>query len=264
MTDVTDVLRDRMQSPAGLQRMLTVSITVHVVAAAALVFAPNGLLRRHAETPPTVMTISLGGGGNGPENGGMTTMGGRPVQTAVPPEEVPKREAPRPPAAKAPEMTMPLPNAKPVKNTPAPRVQQAPEDARGRTPTRGAQTSAGSTVADTGVRGQGFGLSTGGGAGSGSSLDVADFCCPEYIATMVTRIRATWSQNQGASGATLVKFTIQRDGRLTDVVTERQSGTTTLDLAAMRAVLSTKTLPPLPDAFPNPTLTVHLNFEYNK
>ena len=38
--------------------------------------------------------------------------------------------------------------------------------------------------------------------------------------------------------------------------------TTPLDLAAMRAVLTTRTLPPLPDAFPNPTLTVKLQFEY--
>jgi TonB family protein len=59
-----------------------------------------------------------------------------------------------------------------------------------------------------------------------------------------------------------VKFTIQRDGSLTNVELERSSGTTPLDLAAMRAVLTTKTLPPLPEAFPNPTLPVHLNFEY--
>lgn len=262
MTDVTDILRDRMQTPAGLQRMLTVSVAAHLALAAALLFAPNGLLRRAADPPRTVMTISLGGGGSGPENGGLTTMGGRAVQTQVPPEDLAKREAIRPPAAKAPEMTMPLPNAKPVKASPAPAVKQAPDEARGRTPTRGAQTSPGSTVADTGVRGQGFGLSTGGGAGSGSSLDVADFCCPEYITTMTVRIRTAWNQNQGATGQTLVKFTILRDGSITRVETERPSGTSTLDLAALRAVLTTKTLPPLPDAFPNPTLTVHLNFQY--
>jgi len=262
MSDVTDVLRDRMQTPAGLQRMLTVSVAVHLALAAALLFSPNGLLKRRSAAPPIVMTISLGGGGVGPENGGMTTMGGRPVQTAVPPEELPKREPVRPPAAKAPDMTVPLPNSKPVKAAPAPRVKQAPDDARGRTPTRGAQTSAGSTVADTGVRGQGFGLSTGGGVGSGSSLDVADFCCPEYITTMIVRIRSAWNQNQGAAGQTLVKFTIQRDGSIQNVAVERASGTTPLDIAAMRAVLQTKSLPPLPDAFPNPTLTVHLNFQY--
>ena len=45
----------------------------------------------------------------------MTALGGRPVQTVTPPEEAPKREAARPPAAKTPEMTVPLPNAKPTK-----------------------------------------------------------------------------------------------------------------------------------------------------
>jgi len=262
MTDVSDVLRDRMQTPAGLQRMLTASVAVHLVLAAVLVFAPGGLLKRAADAPRTVMTISLGGGGEGPENGGMTTMGGRPVQTQAPPEELAKREPVRPPAAKTPEMTVPLPNTKPVKAAPAPQVRQAPDEARGRTPTRGAVTSPGSTVADTRVRGQGFGLSTGGGVGSGSSLDVADFCCPEYIATMLVRIRQAWNQSQGAAGQSMVKFTIQRDGTLSDTAIERPSGTTTLDIAALRAVLTTKALPPLPAAFPNPTLTVHLNFQY--
>ena len=262
MTDVSDVLRDRMHTPAGLQRMLTVSVAVHLALAAALLFAPGGLLKRAADPARTVMTISLGGGGDGPDVGGMTSMGGRPVQTQAPPEELAKREPIRPPAAKMPEMTVPLPDAKPVKAAPRPSVKQAPEEARGRTPTRGAQVSEGSTIADTGLRGQGFGLSTGGGAGSGSSLDVADFCCPEYISTMLVRIRQAWSQNQGTAGQTMVKFTIQRDGKLTDVEIERPSGTTTLDIAALRAVRTTTTLPPLPGAFTNPTLTVHLNFQY--
>jgi TonB family protein len=260
MTEVSDVLRDRMQTPTGLQRMLSVSVAVHLAFAVALVFARGGLLKRAADPPRTVMTISLGGS-VGPDVGGMTSMGGTPVQTQTPPEELVKREPIRLPAQKTPEMTIPLPNVKPAKSVPAPRVKQAPDEARGRTPTRGAQVSPGSTVADTGIRGQGFGLSTGGGAGSGSSLDVADFCCPEYIATMVVRIRQAWDKSQGA-GQTMVKFTIQRDGKLTNIELERPSGATTLDIAALRAVRTTTTLPPLPDAFPNPTLTVHLNFQY--
>jgi TonB family protein len=259
--DVSDVLRDRMQRPGGLQRMLTVSTSVHLVLAAALVFAPGGLLHR-TTTPPTVMTISLGGGGAGVENGGMTAIGGRPVQEVKPPDEPAKREPVRPPAAKAPEMTMPLPNARVTKASPARPARSAPEEARGRTPTRGAQVEAGSAIADTGVRGQGFGLSSGGGPGSGSVLDVADFCCPEYIATMMTSIRRAWNMNQGATGQSVVKFTIQRDGRLTDVSVFQSSGIATLDLAAQRAVLQTRTLPPLPEQFPNPTLTVRLTFNY--
>ena len=258
--DVSDVLRDRMQQPGGLQGMVALSIAVHVALAAAIIFAPGGLLQR-AKTPPVVMTISLGGAGAGPENGGMTTMGGRPVQEVKPPDEPAKREAIRPPAAKAPEMTMPLPNAKATKATGA-AVKQAPDESRGRTPTKGAQVTPGSTPVDTGVRGQGFGLSTGGGPGSGSSLDVADFCCPEYIATMVYRIRSAWALNQGARGQALVKFTIMRDGSIRNAEVERSAGSPLLDTAALRAVLQTRTLPPLPDQFPNSTLTVHLNFEY--
>jgi protein TonB len=260
MTEVSDILRDRMQTPAGLRRMISASVSVHLLLVALLVFGPGGILKHRGEAVRTVMTISLAGAGQGPDVGGLTPMSGRPVQTQAPPEELAKREPVRPPAAKAPEMAMPLPNARPSRAAAA--VKQAPDDARGRTPTRGAQTSEGSAVADTRVRGQGFGLSTGGGPGSGSSLDVADFCCPEYIATMMVRIRQSWQQNQGTSGQTLVKFTIQRDGTLTNAEIERPSGTSTLDLAALRAILSTRTLPPLPEAFPNPTLTVHLNFQY--
>jgi TonB family protein len=261
--DVTDVLRDRRGEPAGLQKMLVASVAAHMLLAAVAMVAPGRWASRSSEPPRTIMTISIAGGGTGPQSGGLTSIGGAPVQELRPPAETPKREAVRPPAAKAPEMTVPLPGTKTTKAVPKPQVKQAPEDARGRTPTRGAQTSPGNSIAETGVRGQGFGLSTGGGPGTGSSLDiVGEFCCPGYVATMVDRIRSTWQQNQGASGQCIIKFTIQRDGSLIDYIVEKPSGSTPLDLAALRAVAVTKTLPPLPGEYPNPTLTVHLNFKY--
>ncbi|HKB14267.1 MAG TPA: TonB family protein [Vicinamibacterales bacterium] len=259
--DVTDVLRDRMQKPDGLQRMITYSMTAHLALAAALVFAPGGLLHQN-RTPSTVMTISLGGGGERAANGGLTPMGGRPVQEVKPPDEPVKREPVRPPAAQAPEMTMPLPNARVTKASPAKPVKSAPDQTHGRAPTRGDKVTPGTAIADTGARGMGFGLSSGGGPGSGSVLDVADFCCPEYLATMMTSIRRAWNMNQGATGQSVVKFTIQRDGRLTDISVFQGSNIATLDLAAQRAVVQTRQLPPLPDAFPNPTLTVRLTFNY--
>jgi periplasmic protein TonB len=191
-------------------------------------------------------------------------LGGRPMQVQTPPEEVLKREAVRPPAAKTPEMTLPKPGAKPLKATPVVPVQQAPDEARGRTPTKGSEVSSGSAVAETGARGQGFGLSTGGGPGTGSALDVTDFCCPEYVALMLERIRSSWDQRAETSGAVIVKFTIERDGRITATTVEKASGYAPLDISAQRAVLVTRQLPPLPSAFPNPTLTVHLNFQYQR
>src|ERR1700674_667750 len=97
---VTDVLRDRLQEPAGLDRMIAFSIAVHAVFAAILLAAPGGWLRSAPETPKTVMTISLGGAGEGPQNGGMTAMGGRAIQVQKTPDETPQRQAVRTAGAK--------------------------------------------------------------------------------------------------------------------------------------------------------------------
>jgi len=261
--DATDILRDRMHEPPGLQGMTAVSVAAHVVFFAAFLLSPGAWLSRSAEQPRTVMTISLNGGGEGPRSGGLTTMGGRPIQAQTPPEAPPRPEPVRPPAAKAPEVTLPTPGARPARASSA-AVRQAPDGARGRTPTRGAEMSAGSTTAVTGVRGEGFGLSTGGGPGAGSTLDVADFCCPDYLATMIERIKANWNEHQNVDGQTIVKFTIRRDGVLQEISLEQPSGYPIPDLAAQRAVVLTAKLPPLPSAFPNPTLTVHLNFQYQR
>src|SRR5690349_22693268 len=215
MTAVSDVLRDRSHQPGGLQQMTIVSLLGHGVLLALVLLAPGKLLPHSSDEPKTIMTISLGGGAPGPRNGGMSTIGGRAIQQATPPEQPPKREPIRPPAAATPAMTMPT--GKPLKNAPSSKVTQAPDEARGRTPTRGAETQAGSALADTGARGQGFGLSTGGGAGSGSTLDVANFCCPDYLVLMTDRVRTNWNQQAEVPGSTVIKFTIQRDGRLTDV-----------------------------------------------
>ena len=259
--DVTDILRDRMSEPSGLQYMAAVSVAAHVAVFGAFMLAPGAWLSQIARDAPTVMTITLGGGGDGPQNGGLTAMGGRPVQAQTPPGA--PKEAVRPPAAAAPEMTVPAPGARAAKASSA-AVKQAPDEARGRTPTRGVETQAGSAVAVTGARGQGFGLSTGGGPGVAGTLDVGDFCCPEYLTTMVTRIKASWNANQNINGLTIVKFTIRRDGILDAISLEQSSSFPIADLAAQRAVILTKQLPPLPDAFPNPTLTVHLNFQYQR
>ena len=62
---------------------------------------------------------------------------------------------------------------------------------------------------------------------------------------------------------TLVKFTIQRDGRLDGLRSSRSRAARRRSTSRRCArSLVTQTLPPLPDAYPNPTLTVHLNFEY--
>lgn len=261
--NVTDVLRDRRRDPDGLQLGVIASLALHGLLFAAVLFAPGGWFGTDAP-PRTVMTISLGEGAPGPANGGLTPIAARAIQAPV--VETPKRPEPiRPPAEATPKMTVPVRTPKPERPRPEREpVAQAPEDARGRTPTRGADQQPGQALAETGARGQGFGLSTGGGAGSGSRLDVADFCCPDYILLMVERIRSNWNARAEAVGETMVKFTIQRDGQISGVEVEKSSGYAALDINAQRALLVTRTLPPLPEPFPNPSLTVHLNFQYKR
>jgi outer membrane biosynthesis protein TonB len=51
---------------------------------------------------------------------------------------------------------------------------------------------------------------------------------------------------------------------ITGVELERGSGYPGLDLTAQRALLNTRQVPELPAAYPNSTLTVHLNFNYQR
>ena len=162
-------------------------------------------------------------------------------------------------------MTVPIPSKTPAKAAkPAPVVKQAPDQARGRTATKGTETRAGSALAETGARGVGFGLSSSGGVGTGSRLDVDNFCCPDYIVLMVEKIRSNWNSQAEVPGHVFVKYTIQRDGTIGNAEIETSSGFTALDINALRAVVGTRQLPPLPAAYPNPTLGVHLVFEYKR
>jgi protein TonB len=258
----TKILLDRNHDAGGLAGMFTASMTLHVLIVATLILLPTGW-GVPTDADKVVMTISLGGA-PGPQAGGMTPMGGRPVQEAVPTPEKPTPQPVRPPAAKPPEMTVPTAASRPAPPPkPAPQVKSAPDEARGRTPTQGAQVQSGSAIADTGGRGMGFGLSTGGG-GTGGYLDVANFCCPEYLGTMMQLIQRNWNSKQEVAGEAVVKATIQRDGRLTGIEVERSSGYTALDLTAQRALMLTRQIPPLPPAFTEDHLTVHFIFQYQR
>jgi TonB family protein len=59
-----------------------------------------------------------------------------------------------------------------------------------------------------------------------------------------------------------MKFTIRRDGTIERIQLERPSGLRILDDESQHALLATAKLPPLPQQYPNITLTVHLRFDY--
>ena len=256
---VSDILTSRKREPDGLMQTGLVSLGAHAVAVGVLALIPV-IAPAPAQPPRVVMNISLGGS-PGPSNGGTQMIGGRPIQAAAPsaaPQiQKPAQLSPPTPA----RMALPDPRRKPA----PPRANTAvSRDPKGTTAGRGAQTQLGTARAETGARGEGFGLSTGGGGTGGVKLDTANFCCPDYIIDMLDRIRRNWVQNQQASGVVLMKYTILRNGQITAIEVETSSGNPILDLASQRALVNTRTLAPLPSAFPEPQLPVHLTFNYER
>jgi protein TonB len=256
---VSDILIERARVTDGMSRMLAVSLTAHVALLTTLVLLPE-LWRSSRGPDPVLMTISIGGT-EGPELSGMTSITDRPVQAVAPPDAKPEPDTP--PAPKVPEMTEPDSVVKPTAK--AKPVEKPKDKSSSRKPTTGAEIKTGDARVKTGGAAIPFGgLAQGGGGTGGVQLDVQNFCCPEYIQTMVQRIRQSWNANQGATGEVWVKFTIRRDGMLTLVEVEKPSGQAMLDLESRRAVLMTRQLPPLPAQFTEPHLTVHLAFDYKR
>jgi TonB family protein len=254
---VTGALEARHAADERWTPVVAASIALHAALIAAVLILPMG--DRSDDLPRTVMTISLGGSA-GPKTGGMTPMGGKEVQAVREPEAKPRAEAP--PAAKPPEMTLPAKNQTTRAKREVPK--EASQDATGRRLSEGEEVQVGTARAQTGARGQGFGLTGGGGSGTGAYLDVGDFCCPEYLDTVMQVIQRNWVAKQGLNGQTLMKFTVLRTGQVTSVQVERPSGFAALDMAAQRALLVTGRVPPLPAAFSNPDLTIHLRFDYQR
>jgi TonB family protein len=92
----------------------------------------------------------------------------------------------------------------------------------------------------------------------------------EYAQSMVSRIRVNWYNNMpqliqtGLKGVVTIRFTIHRDGRITDVTILSSSTIPPYDFAAKKAIELSSPLNPLPKDFPNATERVTCMFFYNQ
>lgn len=259
MDAVSEVLADRSRDADTLARMVIVSIVGHVAFIAGVALLPTRLIAPTDESRS--MMISLGGA-PGPVQG-RNPISAKPVQEAAP-ESKPKNDAP--PAVARPEMIEPVktaPSAAKANVKPEP-PKETPQ-LRGRTPTQGAEVTKGTARVETNSSTQTpfGGLATGGGGAGAAYTDYADFCCPEYLQTMVSIVERNWQQKQGMDGSVQLKFIIARGGSISGIEVESQS-TALLGLAAQRAIVTTKQLPPLPAAFTGERLTVHLIFQFKR
>jgi TonB family protein len=255
---VSDILQSRKREPVGLKKTAVISLAAHAAAIAALLVIPS-VMPRAAQQPRVVMSISLGGS-PGPDTGGMQMIGGTPMQAARPSTD-PQIAKNVLPSVTPPKMVLPDPKQKP--RTP-PKSAATSKDPKGTAVGKGFETRAGTAKVETGAKGEGFGLSSGGTGGDGGVRVEGNFCCPEYLIDLRNRIRKNWIERQQATGKVTMKFTVQRNGQITNIETDQPSGNPTLDLASQRALVVTKSLAPLPAAFSERQLTVYLDFEYHR
>lgn len=260
---VSDILLERARESDRAGQMVLISFLGHAVLIGALVVMPAGWRMSSKSSDVTPMTITLSSGG-GPDTGGMTPISTNTVQEVA----AASRPAPvAPPASKPPEMVAPEPTTKVLPKTP-PKTEKPVDKSTARKPVTGPQVRTGAARNDTGGQPIPFGGLTrpagASSAGAAVMTDYANFCCPDYLNKMVDLIKRNWNQNQGATGQVQVKFTIRRDGTITDIELEKPSNISLLDLESQRALAKARTMSPLPREFTENTLTVHLIFDYHR
>jgi protein TonB len=102
------------------------------------------------------------------------------------------------------------------------------------------------------------------------SFESSWFDWGDYAEGMVSRIRVNWYSNMphliqtGLKGVVTIRFTIHRDGSITDVTILSSSGVPPYDFAAKKGIELSSPLNPLPKDFPNDTERVTAMFYYNQ
>jgi protein TonB len=184
-----------------------------------------------------------------------------PVQVAepAPPAAAPKPKIEKPVVEEAPKPSksaLLLP-AKPDKKKPTPPPVSRPGPAAAPAVSLPSANDEPAGTAASGPSG------AGGTAGIGNlKLDEADFKYPVYIERMVQIISMNWFKPaQSVQANPVVHFVIQRDGTITDPRVVTSSGLPFVDRAALRAVIASSPLPPLPAEYGGPHLGIQVVFE---
>lgn len=235
MDPVSRILSERERSRPRLFPYTMIALVLHGGLAGTIFLMSRNASARHAQLPAVSVRIIRP---DPPKQRRRTT------EPAAQPTQAPKKETPIP---------EPVATAPPAVEAP---VTQASENAMAAPDQR-------STPRPTPVPAPagGAGLSVGGSNGQTIPGIPSDFHFTYYVQRMLVLIEARWYKPVAPNGTrAIVRFTINRDGRLSRIELESSSGNSSFDRAALRALYATNPLPPLPPAYSKPSLTVHLAF----
>jgi len=240
--------RDRSDIPWGMGASL--ALLLHVGLGAILVI--SALHRPSNFVQPRAVAVRLVQAG--------TLKAGPPAAPAAEPvPEKPKIVKPaveEPPPPPPSEKALLLPSKEKEKKkappVPAPQSKSATRDAPA--------APASAPSAQPGTGGQ---AGSGGNVGvGGATFDQPDFNYSYYVERLLVTIGLNWFKPADSVPISpMIRFRIERDGTISDPQVERSSGLPYVDRAALRAVMASSPLPPLPQEFAGRYLGVHLIFE---
>ncbi len=98
-------------------------------------------------------------------------------------------------------------------------------------------------------------------------FDTRGFPLGDYASSIIERVKGNWfipSNLRNSQGRTTVIFFIDKDGRFTDARIVTSSGSSSLDLAALNAIIGSNPFPPLPKGFPGEHVGAKFVFSYNE
>lgn len=247
MDSVGDIIakRERERFPLGVGTFL--AVLLHASVAAAFVY--SSMTHPVRFVSPRAVAVRLVPAGS--------LKGGQAPAPAPAPEPETKKilkpapeDVPPPPSEKA--IIVPSQDEKEKKTATAPRAateRKAPDVSL---PSAGVGSGGGA----------GGPVGAGGNVGvSGAAFD-SDFQFSYYVERMLVAIGMNWFKpSEAGSASPVVRFRIERDGTISDPTIEKSSGLPFVDRAALRAVVSSSPLPPLPAEYRGNQLGVHLKFE---
>jgi TonB family protein len=246
---VADVLAQREHERASsLGTMVAVSIALHLALFGIVIAGAN-----RDRQPERVTRLNI-------------RFAGSPAPIARPGPPAAKPAAVKSEVVKPVETPKPAPkveDAKPVKKEAyAPKQESlfgkstkpVPKSETPAEPATSSEAPAGAAVD------QGFSL-PGVGAAGVTGLEGGDFPYTIYVNQMLAKVGRNWARPQ-AAGELLaqVYFVIERDGRVRDAKIEKSSGNAAFDRAALRSIIESSPMPPLPFGYSGTWLGVHLTF----
>ncbi len=98
-------------------------------------------------------------------------------------------------------------------------------------------------------------------------FDTKGFPLGEYANLIIERVRGNWmipSNLRNSQGRTTLIFYIDKEGRFANLHIVVPSGSSSLDLTALNAVIESNPFPPLPKGFPGDRVGAKFVFSYNE